>query len=140
MRKVFADANYWIALINEADELHKRARDVSASLGEIRFVTSELVLVEVLNHLGKYGSSIRTAAAITVEEVRNDINTITVPLTSLQFDQALERYRRRADKGWSLTDCASFLVMEEENITEALSHDEHFVQAGFRALLRDNSD
>ena len=41
------------------------------------------------------------------------------------------------DKGWSLGDCVSFVVMEHRSITEALAHDLHFVQAGFRALLRE---
>ena len=36
-----------------------------------------------------------------------------------------------------LTDCISFVVMEERGITDALAYDQHFVQAGFRALLRE---
>lgn len=41
-----------------------------------------------------------------------------------------------ADKSRSLTDRASFVIMEEERLTAALTHDRHFVQAGFQALLR----
>jgi predicted nucleic acid-binding protein len=55
------------------------------------------------------------------------------------FREAVERYNQRPDKSWGLTDCASFLIMEERGISEALTHDEHFVQAGFAALLRDES-
>jgi len=40
------------------------------------------------------------------------------------------------DKGWSLTDCASFVIMEDEGLPAALTHDHHFEQAGFQALLR----
>ena len=50
----------------------------------------------------------------------------------------MERYASRSDQSWSLTDCASFLVMEERNITDALAYDRDFEQAGFRALLREN--
>jgi len=35
-----------------------------------------------------------------------------------------------------LTDCISFVVMEESGITEALTGDHHFEQAGFVTLLR----
>ena len=59
-----------------------------------------------------------------------------VPQTADQFEGALARYQLRADKGWSLTDCASLLIMEAEGIEAALTHDNHFVQAGFQALLR----
>jgi uncharacterized protein len=45
-------------------------------------------------------------------------------------------FRQRPDKEWSLTDCISFAAMREENLTEALTGDRHFEQAGFRALLK----
>lgn len=66
-----------------------------------------------------------------------DPNSEIVPMTSSAFWQALERYRRRADKTWGLTDCASLLIMEEKGITDALSADRDFQQAGFKALLLD---
>jgi predicted nucleic acid-binding protein len=53
----------------------------------------------------------------------------------LLFDMAFTLYGNRPDKSWSLTDCASFVVMRERGLTEALTTDEHFRQAGFRALL-----
>lgn len=46
-----------------------------------------------------------------------------------------EFYRQRRDKEWSLTDCISFVVMQEEQLTEALTADRHFEQAGFKPLL-----
>ena len=55
---------------------------------------------------------------------------------SLQFSEAFEAYRRRLDKEWSLTDCASFALMRERGLSEALAHDRHFEKAGFVALLR----
>ena len=58
--------------------------------------------------------------------------------TDAQFRTAVDRYVSRPDQSWSLTDCASFLVMEERNITDALAYDRDFEQAGFRALLREN--
>ena len=51
------------------------------------------------------------------------------------FDRALELYRQRSDKDWTLTDCGSFVVMRERRLTAALTADRHFEQAGFTALL-----
>jgi uncharacterized protein len=46
-----------------------------------------------------------------------------------------DRYRNRKDKAWGLTDCISFVVMQDQNLTVALTADRHSVQADFRALL-----
>jgi len=56
--------------------------------------------------------------------------------TNQRFEQALELFRNRPDKQWGLVDCVSFIVMQERGLTEALTTDEHYEQAGFRALLR----
>jgi predicted nucleic acid-binding protein len=59
-----------------------------------------------------------------------------IPQASDLFERALRRYQEGLDKDWSLTDCASFLIMEGEGIEAALTHDQHFARAGFQALLR----
>ena len=50
---------------------------------------------------------------------------------------AFDLYSRRSDKEWRMTDCVSFVVMHERGLIEALTMDQHFQQAGFRALLRE---
>jgi predicted nucleic acid-binding protein len=135
MTRVFADAGFWIALLNSKDALHEKARLASAGLGQTRIVTSELVLAEVLNAFARKGDLLRMTASVLVDKIRSNPNAEIVPMTSNAFQQALERYRSRADKTWGLTDCASFLIMEENGITDALSADRDFQQAGFKALL-----
>jgi predicted nucleic acid-binding protein len=71
-----------------------------------------------------------------VNNIVSNPNVEVVPQTSLQFREAFDLYKTRTDKEWSLTDCASFKLMRERSITEALAHDEHFEQTGFVALLR----
>lgn len=137
MKSVYADADYWIALLHSREELHQKAARVSASLGPIRIVSSEMVLAEVLNALGSRGESIRGKAAESIEQLRQAPNVTIVPQTSAQFLEALAFYQGHKDKEWSLTDCASFLVMRESALTEALTRDHHFEQAGFTALLRE---
>ena len=60
-----------------------------------------------------------------------------IPLSEILHQKAFQLYCQRNDKNWGIVDCISFTVMGERRITEALTTDIHFQQAGFRALLRD---
>jgi uncharacterized protein len=135
MRTVFADAAYWIALLNPRDSLHAASVRVSDSLAQTRIVTSEMVLIEVLNALAKY-RELRPQVVTVVAAIQADPNTDVVPLSGIQFRDALRFYATHADKEWGLTDCASFVLMRERGIGEALTYDRDFEQAGFIALLR----
>lgn len=135
MRKVFADTGYWIALINPRDQLHAKAVGVTRELSSALVVTSEMVLAELLNSFSDAGP-LREVAGEMVQGLRKSRDVKIVPQTSEQFERALQRYQQAADKRWSLTDCASFQVMEAEDVHSALTHDQHFVQGGFKALLR----
>ncbi len=135
MRRVFADTSYWIALVNPQDQIHAKAVSVTQQLSPVRILTSEMVLAEVLNSFSD-GGPLRHAVGSMVQRLRSNRDVIIVPQTSEQFESALRRYKQTADKSWSLTDCASFQVMETEQMQAALTHDQHFAQAGFEALLR----
>jgi uncharacterized protein len=136
MKRIFADTGYWIALFNPRDELHSRAVAAAQRYSEDQIVTTEMVLVEFLNGFSDRGPRLRAAAAKAVKTLRSNSNVALIRQTSDQFERALSRYEERIDKEWSLTDCASFLIMEAEGIGVALTHDQHFAQAGFQALLR----
>jgi predicted nucleic acid-binding protein len=136
MERVFADTGYWIALLNPRDDLHERASSISGNYSATQIVRSEMILTEFLNSFSDYGSRLRQAAARAVASIRDTSQVIIIPQTSQLFEKALKRYQDMTDKNWSLTDCASFLIMEEERLTAALTHDHHFTQAGFQALLR----
>jgi predicted nucleic acid-binding protein len=137
MRTVFADTGYWAALLNPRDQLHPRATEVSKDLQQVRYVTTEMILAELLNLLSGKGAHLRAVACTLVGTLRDDPNTDIVPQTSTQFQEALAFYRKREDKQYSLTDCASFEVMKDRGLREALTYDQHFVQAGYEALLRE---
>lgn len=136
MKRVFADSNYWVALLNPRDVLHEKAQALSRQFDFSQIVTTEMVLVELLNSCSTAGQRLRQTAAEAVRSLRDSSEAKVVRQTSDLFERALERYRSRPDKTWGLTDCASFIIMEDEGLTAALSHDHHFVQAGFQALLR----
>lgn len=137
MRALFADTGYLVALANPEDFLHEKAKQFASSLDSARIVTSEMVLTEVLNYFSERGTSLRQAAIRLIERLRANPTASIVPQTSAQFQEAFFLYASRTDKSWSHTDCASFQIMEREGIAEALTHDRHFEQSGFRALLRD---
>jgi uncharacterized protein len=136
MKQVFADTSYWIALLNPRDELHQKATAAARDYPANRMVTSEMVLVELLNGFCEHGPRIREAVSRAVQALRTDTSIRVIPQTGEQFERALARYQSMADKNWSLTDCASFLIMEAEGIEAALTYDRHFAQAGFQTLLR----
>ena len=140
MPTVFADAGYFIASLDARDALHERAADATRSLTPLEIVTTQMVLVEFLNYYSDAAEHHRSLAAQMVTDLVARSNVEIIPQTEAQFRAAVERYAARGDQTWSLTDCASFLVMEERGITEALAHDQDFEQAGFVALLRSNPD
>ena len=137
MREVFADSGYLVAMYVPRDELHQKASEVTKQLQPFRVITSEMVLVEFLNHVSKGGEAMRRSAIDAERRMRTNHNFHIEPQTSHLFRAAADRYAGRLDKRWSVTDCASFLIMEERGINDALAHDIDFVQAGFRALLRE---
>lgn len=140
MRTIYVDTGYWIARLNPRDELHERALAISRGLGQFRLVTSEMVLVELLNDFAGRGNTFRALAVALVEQLRANPNVSIVAQTSVQFRESVAFYRERPDQSWSLTDCASYLIMTEKGLQEALAHDKHFAQMGFKALLRNDSD
>ena len=139
MDEVFADTGYWIALISARDDLRESAVQATNNLGNRRLVTSEMVLVEVLNHFARLGDIARKTAAETIIGLKNDSNTEVIEQNTEQFESAVYRYANRLDQNWSLVDCSSFVLMEERGIRDALAQDIDFVQAGFNALLRSDS-
>ena len=136
MRVVFADTGYWVALLSSNDDLHQKAMYLSRTLQPVHILTSEVVLTEVLNDFSKRGELFRDMAAQLITDLRSFKNVTIVSQTSEQFEQAFDLYNSRRDKQWSQTDCASFNIMQELGLSEALAYDKHFVQAGFVALMR----
>ena len=136
MKEVFADTGYWVAMISSDDVLREAVERATDELGAVRLVTSEMVLVEVLNFFARGGDRARSAAVEAIRNLNHDSDVEIVAQSSAQFAKAVDRYASRLDQTWSLVDCSSFVLMEERGIRDALAHDIDFVQAGFKAPLR----
>jgi hypothetical protein len=70
-----------------------------------------------------------------IEHLVRRADVEVVALSQDLWQRAWDLYRNRPDKAWSLTDCISFLVMHDAGLSDALTPDEHFRQAGFRAVM-----
>ena len=142
MKEAFADTSFWAALLNQRDSLHRKAQELHAELQGRPLVTTQLVLVEVLNEFAAFGPRFRALARSFVDGLHqadsSTLRTVVVPMSSRQFLEGVELYGQRQDKSWSLTDCVSYQVMRARGIEEALTHDRDFEQMGFRALLRES--
>lgn len=133
MKADFADSAYYLALLNEDDELNSSAVEATSQLTG-RIVTTDWVLAEVADGLCR--SENRELAVEFIRELRGNELVFVVPATRRLFDAGLDLYSRRPDKDWSLTDCISFVVMEKRRLRDALTADRHFEQAGFRMLMK----
>ena len=132
MTQVFADTSFYVALANPADQLHAEAMAVASRL-DSAVITTDYILVELGNFLRN--SRQRTIFLELEREIRLDEQCSVIPANRALQDRGLELYQQRPDKDWSLTDCISFVVMQDQNVTEALTADRHFEQAGFVPLL-----
>ncbi|MBI3193736.1 MAG: type II toxin-antitoxin system VapC family toxin [Ignavibacteriae bacterium] len=134
-KQVFLDASYAIALSSSNDSFHEKAETIALQLekNNTRIVTTRAVVVEIGNALAKL--RFRNEAIRLLLSLETDPTITIVPLSEELFRRAFEFYRQRKDKEWGITDCVSFVAMKDSRLTDALTADEHFQQAGFRALL-----
>jgi len=132
----FLDSSYVIALAQATDEHHRKAVQltVRAESGRMDLVTTRAVLLEIGSALSKV--RIRQDAIRLIDSMQTSSRVEIVPLTEDIIAQGWNLFRQRTDKDWSWTDCISFVVMSARGLTEALTSDQHFEQAGFNALLR----
>lgn len=135
MRRVFADTFYLVALLNPKDQWHRRAAEVKDELGAVRLITTEAVLIELLNYFCSYGTAMRQTAARTVHVLLDNPDVEILVQTPETFSSGLAFYEARFDKGYSQTDCISMYEMKRRGLNEALTHDVHFAQEGFTILL-----
>ena len=133
MKPVFADTVYYLALTNPRDQYAPAATRFTADFAGA-FVTTAWVLAEVANSLARGPD--RALFLELYRDLADDRRITIVPAAQDLFEQGIELFGERPDKEWSLTDCISFIVMQEYGLAEALTADHHFQQAGFTILLK----
>jgi len=129
------DTGFVVARFSSRDQYHEAARSLADALtGSQETWTTDAVLLEVA---AAFSDPPQRALAMRMwDRFHSGMPQYrSAPAAGATLDEAVELFRSRPDKSWSLTDCLSFVVMRREDLIEALSADQHFVQAGFRALL-----
>lgn len=129
---IFIDTSYFLALLNSRDKYHQTAKNLAEQMTP-PFVTSNAVLLELGNALAKPPH--RQLGVVTLQQIRADAAIEVVPVDENLLNAAVALYQSRPDKAWGLTDCASFVIMQQRQLEEALTTDKHFEQAGFKRLL-----
>jgi uncharacterized protein len=135
MKKVFADAQYFVALINDKDQSHPTALAMSQTLQGVTVVTTEEALTEVLAFFSERGRYLRQVAVAYVDDLLADPEMVIHPQSHQGFLEGFALFKARPDKGYSQTDCVSVNVMRQMGISEVLTDDDHFTQEGFIKLL-----
>ena len=129
--EIFIGTSGYYSLLIKIDNMHKRAGNIllKAAENKIRFATTDYILDEIVTLLKVRGHdhliselfvSIFTSKACRVEWMDQD-----------RFMSTKSYFLKHRDHHWSFTDCFSFVVMKELGLTEALTKNKHFREAGF---------
>lgn len=135
---IFWDTAAFLALGNRDDELHGAAIAVSRELARAnaRILTTDAVLTEIANAFSK--TVLRPAARQVIEAFQASVRLRVAQLVHVDnglWLRGWQYFLDRPDKDWGLTDCISFLVMQDRKVRRAFTSDHHFKQAGFEKLL-----
>ena len=134
-RTVLLDTSFVVALENRDDSSHERARNLDRELlaGDATLLLHWGILLEIGDGYARLGR--RPKGIELLKRFRQEQGYQIVPITDALLTAAVSLYSERIDKDWGMTDCLSFVIMQQHGVTEALTADRHFVQAGFEALL-----
>lgn len=133
MNRIFVDTAFVVALVNQKDQYHDQALELSRKYENAPLLMTEAVLLEIGNALAK---DYKQEAIETIKAFRTSNEVVIAELNSQLFNSGFEMYEKYQDKVWGLVDCISFVVMKEHKATDVLTTDDHFKQAGFNILMR----
>lgn len=133
---IFLDTAFAYALVNKSDEWHSEAVALQKEVSKNKTIllTSEYVLWEIANGLSAINYKMK--AGILIRVLMNNPYIKLVPSSSSLLSEGLNLYEKYSDKDFSLTDCISFIIMNQFNVEEVLSSDRHFEQMGFKTLMK----
>lgn len=139
-QQIFMDTAFLIAVTDESDDYHNVAVETYKKLIEEKWniFTTDAVLIEIGNGLSK--EKWRKVAHTWITQIRRSSKIFRViPTTAEILNMAVDLYGTRQDKEWGMTDCISFVVMKKYKLSDVLTSDHHFRQAGFNMFMETGS-
>ena len=97
----------------------------------LRVITLELVLIELYSLLTSPIKMDHQKRNRIIGKIRDSSWATIISIDDKLLESAWELSRSRPDKNYSVVDCSSFIIMSQLGITQVLTADRHFVQAGF---------
>jgi predicted nucleic acid-binding protein len=138
MPNVFADTAGWAHLFHPKEPHHSSATTIYHRTWQqgYKFITTNYVVAELASLLISPLRVSKPRIIEYIEGLRTSPYVEIIHIDPTLDQQAWKLFSAREDKNWSLVDCVSFVVMQQRGITEALTTDHHFEQAGFIRLLK----
>jgi predicted nucleic acid-binding protein len=138
MSELFIDTSGWANLIDISQPFHPLSAKIyqNARSQKHKIITTSYIITELVALLASPLRVPRPKAIAFIQSLKTS-PYVEVLYISKEIDtKAWELLTQRQDKEWSLVDCSSFIVMQERKISESLTSDHHFEQAGFIRLLK----
>jgi len=138
MSKLCVDTSGWGNLVDRSQPFHSLAATLYrlARQQNHKIITTNYIMAELVALLTSPLRLTRPQIITFVESLRQSPYIEILHIDAETDTKAWQLLSSREDKNWSLVDCSSFVVMQQRNITEALTNDYHFEQAGFVRLLK----
>ena len=140
MRRVFVDTAYLQAILLRRDQHHDAALQLGIDLeaDEAEYVTTNLVIAELLASISRFGPEAREQAVGLVDDLISQQRAFVYAFDEALFARALALFKARRDTRYSLADCAAMVVCRDQRITDVLTSDADFTHEGLTILLRND--
>ena len=134
---LFVDTSGWAYYLDRSDPLHTKVVTIvrNYTLQRRNLVTTNYIITELVALLSSRFHLPRREVSKAINALKSDAAVEIVHIDASMDNVAWQLLEKRFDKEWSLVDASSFVLMEQFGMTEALTTDHHFTQAGFIKLL-----
>ena len=133
---ILVDTAALIAPGNKPDDCHHQVVNLRGQLTQAKrqFLTTHAVLLELANTYSKV--RYKSLAIQLINVINHSPAWQVIPTDNLLRQRGLKLFNHRGDKDWSLVDGISMVVAKDFPVTDSLTTDHHFSQAGFVILLK----